>query len=163
MKDDIVSELLQQWAAEHPDMDTAALGIVVRIQMLGKLLQSRATRALSVHGLKHWEYDVLSVLRRQGNPYEMPATEMAKAALLTSGAMTTRIDGLEERGLLRRRQSKSDRRSILVRLTAKGLRIVDAAIDTRLKEANKALGAMSAKEQKHLSAVLRRLISDIDR
>ena len=96
MQEDIVDQLLREWGDEHPDMDTRALGIVVRIQVLAKLLQQRTTAALKRHGLKHWEYDVLSVLRRQGKPFELPATEIADAAMLTSGAMSTRIDGLEK-------------------------------------------------------------------
>ena len=161
MSDNIVSELLRQWAVEHPEMDTSALGIVVRIQMLGKLLQKRATRALSVHDLKHWEYDALSVLRRQGEPYEMPATDMAKAALLTTGAMTTRIDGLEKRGLLRRQQSKVDGRSVLVRLTGKGLRLVNSAIDTRLRDADQALAFIPSREKQQLADLLHRLETHI--
>lgn len=157
MKRDIVSELLRQWAVEHPDMDTAALGIAVRIQMLGKLLHGRATRALAVHGLKHWEYDVLSVLRRQGEPYEMAATELAREALLTSGAMTTRIDGLEKRGFLHRRQNRLDGRSVIVRLTPKGLQIVNDAIHTRLEDANHSLAVFPSEERKQLAELLERL------
>ena len=118
MNNDTVDELLMQWAHERPKMDVAPLGVVVRIQMLAKLLQRRTTAALKKHGLKHWEYDVLSVLRRQGEPFELSASEIADAALLTSGAMTTRLDGLERRGMVRRRASKADRRSVLVRITA---------------------------------------------
>ena len=59
---DTVDQLLQQWAKERPKMNVSALGVVVRIQMLAKLLQQRTARALRQHDLKHWEYDVLSAL-----------------------------------------------------------------------------------------------------
>lgn len=159
---DIVDELLDQWAVERPKMKVSALGIVVRVQMVGKLLQQRTGDALKQHGLKHWEYDVLSVLRRQGEPFELPATEIARAALLTTGAMTTRIDGLEERGLVRRRQSKSDRRSVLVRLTRKGKSVVDAAIDSRLEDANQALSKMPVRERRKIAASLRQLLLNLE-
>lgn len=162
MKDDMVDQLLQQWAAEHPNKDVSALGVVVRIQMLGKLLQRRTTAALARHELKHWEYDVLSVLRRQGQPFELPATDIARAALLTTGATTTRIDGLESRGLVRRRKSKSDGRSIPVRLTAKGKRLVDLAIDTRLNDASEALQKIADVDQVRLAEELRQLLLEID-
>ena len=158
IKEDIVDELLQQWGREHPAADFSALGVVVRIQMLGKLLQQQTTAALAHHDLKHWEYDVLSVLWRQGEPFEMAATDIARAALLTTGAMTTRIDGLESRGLISRRRSKKDRRSIQVKLTAKGKRVIDSAIDTRLKEANTALENINAKEKDQLADGLRNLL-----
>lgn len=139
-------------------MNVSSLGVVVRVQLLAKLLQQRTTEALKRHGLKHWEYDVLSALRRQGEPFEMHATDLANSALLTSGAMTTRIDGLEERGLVRRRRNKSDGRSVLVRLTTKGKRVVDDAILTRLDDANDALASIPADDKQRLATGLRSLL-----
>jgi DNA-binding MarR family transcriptional regulator len=162
MKKDIVDELLEQWATERPKMNVSSLGVVVRVQMLAKLLQQRTAAALNQHGLKHWEYDVLSVLRRQGEPFELPATEIADAALLTSGAMTTRIDGLEKRGFVQRQRSKSDRRSVLVRLTGKGKQVVDAAIHSRLDDANKTLEHMPLQDKRQLAAALRELLLSIE-
>lgn len=155
---DIVDELLKQWAEERPGIDVSPLGIVVRIQMLAKLLQQRTTRALKAHGLKHWEYDVLTVLRRQGQPFEMPATEIADQALLSSGAMTTRIDGLEERGFVTRRRSETDRRSMLVRLTGKGLAVVDDAIESRISDSEEVLAGITQRNREALSAALRKLM-----
>lgn len=161
MQQDIVDQLLQQWRDEHPATDVSALGVIVRIQMLGKLLQQQTTAALAQHNLKLWEYDVLSVLRRQGAPFEMAATDIARAALLTTGAMTTRIDGLESRGLLSRRRSKTDGRSVQVRLTAKGKRVIDSAIDTRLSDANAALVGIDADQKDQLAAGLRNLLLSV--
>lgn len=158
MKEDIVDQLLQQWREEHSNTDVSALGVVVRVQLLGKLLQSQAEAALGKHGLKHWEYDVLSVLRRQGAPFEMAATEIARAALLTSGAMTTRIDGLEQRGLVERRRSESDGRSVQVSLSTAGKELIDSAIGTRIKEANRALEKISGTEKKQVASILRNLL-----
>ena len=162
MKTDIVDELISQWAEEHPKLDTLALGIVVRIQVLAKLLQQRSDAALRAHDLKHWEYDVLSVLRRQGEPFELPATDIANAAMLTSGAMTTRIDGLESRGLVRRRSSGSDRRSVLVALTSKGKSLVDEAIQTRLDDANEVLAELTPSNRRLLTDLLREVVSGLD-
>lgn len=162
MPRDTVDELLQQWAEERPGMDVSALGIVVRIQHLGKLLGSRANRALKRHGLKHWEYDVLSVLRRQGRPYRMAATDIARAVHLTSGAMTTRIDGLEERGLVSRRQSSDDGRSVLVKLTADGLRLIDLALQTRLDDAISAMAHVPPRERRQLARWLQRMLVDLE-
>ena len=143
-------------------MNVSALGVVVRIQLLAKLLKQRTNRALEEHDLKHWEYDVLSVLRRQGEPFELPATDIAHSALLTSGAMTTRIDGLEERGLVRRRRNRSDRRSVLVRLTPKGLDLVDRAIEARLEEANQTLADILPDERRRMAASLRDLLLSLE-
>lgn len=162
MEKDLVDELLSQWAAERPKMPVSPLGVVVRIQLLAKLLQQRTTRALKRHGLKHWEYDVLSMLRRQGEPFELPATDIAESALLSSGATTTRIDGLERRGLVGRRRSSEDRRSVLVRLTPAGREIVDAAIESRLEDASAALAEIPLDEQRRLADGLRSLLLEME-
>lgn len=162
MKHDSVGELLLQWADEQPDLDVSALGVVVRLQYLGRLLGRRANRALKKHGLKLWEYDVLSVLRRQGEPYTMPATDLALAAHLSSGAMTTRIDGLEQRGLVTRQQNERDARSVLVGLSARGLRLIDEALLTRLADAEEALSAFCSPEQRRLAGDLKKLLAGLE-
>jgi DNA-binding MarR family transcriptional regulator len=162
MNRDSVDQLLRQWSRERPRIDVSPLGVVVRIQLLAKRLQQQTTAVLRQHDLKHWEYDVLSVLRRQGEPFELPASEIAAAALLTSGAMTTRIDGLEKRGLVKRRRGRTDRRSILVRLTARGIKQVDAALQTRLEDARNALAGIGKKQQRHLAEALQELLANME-
>lgn len=157
--EDSVDILIEQWAAELPRASTEALASVVRIQRLAKHLQSRTARALSEHDLKPWEYDVLSVLRRQGSPYELPATEIARAAMLTSGAMTTRIDGLQDRGLVRRRSSRQDKRSVIVRLTNKGKNLIDQAISSRFADANDVFERLSVNERAMLSRSLSKALA----
>ena len=86
MQRDTVDKLLSQWRAERPDLDVSALGVAIRIEMLAKLMRRGTARNLARVGLKPWEYDVLSALRRQGEPYQLPASELARASLLTAGA-----------------------------------------------------------------------------
>lgn len=163
MLDDHVDTLIQQWAKELPRMDTNALAAVVRIQRLAKLLQRRTTRALAKHGLKPWEYDVLSVLRRQGTPFQMAATDIAHAALLSTGAMTTRIDGLESRGLVKRRASKKDGRSVIVQLSPKGKKEIDAALTTRLEDVNLVLEGLPGTSRKTLNQALRQVLAILEK
>jgi DNA-binding MarR family transcriptional regulator len=158
MKQDSVDRLLQQWRAERPELDVSTLGIAIRVEMLAKLMRRETAEGLSLRGLKTWEYDVLSALRRQGEPYKLPMTELARASLLTSGAMTTRIDGLIEQGLVRRDPDPDDRRGVRVSLTKKGLAVVDQAIETRLKAAETAVGFLNRKERLATEAALRKML-----
>ena len=158
---DLVDELLDEWADEQPGKDFSALGVVVRIQLLSKLLTEGADQALEDLELRHWEYDVLSALRRQGRPYQMNATELAQASLLTSGTITARIDGLEERGLVERRPCPDDRRAIQIRLTPAGRELINEAIGARLRTANEQLGALTEQQRSNLSAGLRRILSHV--
>ena len=156
---DLVDDLIDEWASERPGLDCSALSVVVRIQLLGKLLGESAEEALAGHGLKLWEYDVLSALRRQGKPYELLASDLAKASMLTSGTITTRVDGLEGRGLVRRRSDPSDRRAVRVRLTQKGKEVVDGAIHTRVDRADDQLRALSSKQRLSVSTALRKILA----
>ncbi|MCC7259019.1 MAG: MarR family transcriptional regulator [Gammaproteobacteria bacterium] len=155
--EDPVDKLLQQWAQERPELDCSSLSVVVRVIYLAKVFRQSAEQALATLDLKLWEYDVLSALRRQGPPFQLPATGLARASMLTSGAMTNRIDRLEARGLVVRATDPDDRRGVNVQLTGRGRELTDAAIEARLRAADRQLEALSIGERRAVSASLRRL------
>jgi DNA-binding MarR family transcriptional regulator len=155
MKKDPIDEILDQWTEERPDLDTASLGVVIRVMTLYRSFQRQATRALEPLNLELWEYDVLSALRRQGKPFALPATGLARETNLSSGAMTNRIDRLETRGLVRRRPDRRDRRGVIVSLSAKGRKLIDTAIQHRLDSAKESLQSLSAAQQRELARLLR--------
>jgi len=155
---DSVDRLLAQWHQERPELDVSGLGLAVRIEMLAKLLRRSTERALAGVGLKSWQYDVLSALRRQGPPYVLPATELARASLLTSGAMTTRIDHLEAQGLVQRERDPHDRRGVRVSLTPRGRAVVDEALHARFMAAETSVKGLDAEERLLVEAGLRKLL-----
>ena len=157
MKMDAVDEILEQWSNERPELDTASLGVVIRIMSLYKEFLRQATVALAPLDLELFEYDVLSALRRQGRPYALPATGLARETGLSSGAMTNRIDKLEGKGLVRRRRDESDRRGVIVSLVPKGKKTIDQAIGLRLEAADHGLADISAHERKELCRMLRKI------
>jgi len=159
---DVVDRLLSQWTREQPDLDCSGLAIVVRIQRLAKLMQQGAEQVLAPLALKLWEYDVLSALRRQGEPFTLPATALARAALLTSGAMTTRIDRLVDKGLVAREPCSADRRGVNVRLTEAGMQLVDRALAARMRAAGKLVAGLPADQRATLDSALRELLLGLD-
>lgn len=157
MKKDAIDAILEQWSEERPELDTASLGVVIRVMSLYRAFVRQATDALRPLDLELFEYDVLAALRRQGRPYSLPATRLARAIGLSSGATTNRVDGLAERGLVRRENDKSDRRGVIVALTSRGRRAIDDAIQLRLDAADEGLRSISKKERKQLAALLRKV------
>ena len=155
MEKDVVDKILDQWSGERPDLDTTSLGVVIRVMTLYRSFSRQATRALEPLELELWQYDVLSALRRQGKPYMLPATRLARETELSSGAMTNRIDRLETRGLVRRRPDPKDRRGVNVSLTAKGRKLIDRGIQYRLDSARESLQTLSAAQQRQLAQLLR--------
>ena len=159
---DLVDDILDQWFEEQPALDMDALGVVVRVMTLNRRFADDASRALEPLGLELFEYDVLSALRRQGSPFSLPATALARETELSSGAMTNRINRLEERGLVSRRADPGDRRSVIVRLTAKGRRTIDDAIHVRLEAAREALESLNKTELRRLASLLRSILVSSD-
>jgi DNA-binding MarR family transcriptional regulator len=92
----------------------------------------------------------------------MAATGLADTNMLTSGAMTNRIDRLESKGLVRRLKDPNDRRRVLVQLTGKGLKLIDGATDARFEAALKALDGLDDEQTKSLSGLLRLVLTTQD-
>ena len=160
---DPVDQQLKQWRQERPDLDTSGLAIINRISMLSKLIKSRTRMALRPMNLETWEFEVLSALRRQGNPYELPPSVLAKMYLLTTGAMTNRIDRLEERDLVERKPDPEDRRALLVSLTQKGADLIDRAIEVREEEATNIVSCLKEPERVELGHLLKTLVLETSR
>lgn len=157
MTKDAVDDILEQWSDERPELDTSSLGIVIRVMSLNRAFTRQAGEALEPLGLELFEYDVLSALRRQGRPYALTATQLARATGLSGGAMTNRIDRLEDRALVRRRSDPGDRRGVIVTLTRAGRTTIERAIQLRLDAANAGLKVLNASEKKHLANLLRKV------
>ena len=159
MARDVIDELQQDWSEQRPDLDAEPMGVVLRIQALAKILADQTAERLEEFDLQWWQYDVLATLRRQGAPYVMAATELADASMLTSGAMTNRIDRLEASKLVRRIQDDKDRRKVLVQLTRKGLNLIDDATDARFEAALNALDGLTTRQKESLSNLLRLVLA----
>lgn len=159
---DAIDRILDQWARERPDLDTRGFGVVARLLVLGRQLERRVESALEPVGLSLWAFDVLATLRRQGTPYCLTPTELSRATLLTPGAMTNRIDHLEEAGFVRREAEPNDRRGIRVLLTERGRELIDRAMELRFEEARSAASLLPKGEYTKFEAQLRHLLAALE-
>ncbi|MFC1775975.1 MarR family winged helix-turn-helix transcriptional regulator [Pseudomonadota bacterium] len=159
MNRDLIDELQNDWSRQRPDLNSEPMGVVLRIQALAKILGDQTTAALQEFDLQWWQYDVLSTLRRQGEPFVMAATNLADSTMLTSGAMTNRIDRLEEENLVRRIKDDNDGRRVLVQLTRKGIRMIEDATEARFETAMDAVEGLSSQQRSSLSSLLRLMMT----
>src|SRR5215204_3059864 len=123
-RSDSVDRIVNQWQAARPDLDSSPIAVIGRVSRLSRLIDRRLAENFARFDLENWMYDVLATLRRGGEPYELSAGELVGQSMVTTGAITNRIDRLEERGLVER-VSAADRRKVIVRLTPAGLRLVE--------------------------------------
>ncbi len=154
---DHVDHIVEQWGNERPDLDVSPIRIVGRISRLSRSIDQRLKSVFDEHGLEAWEYDLLASLRRNGAPYEMSAGQLLSSLMITSGAVTNRIDRMESRGLVERTKVPEDKRIVRVRLTKAGMRLIDATIEPHLDNERAILQHLSANEQRQLERLLRKV------
>lgn len=159
---DNVDLIVAQWKVERPDIDASPMEVIGRISRLAADLDPLLAPVFTSRGLGDGEFDVLATLRRSGEPFELSPGELGASMMVTSGAVTKRIDRLERSGLVTRRVSEVDARARLIRLTPEGLRIVDEAVVDHVANEKRLLSGLSAAERETLSGLLRKLGESID-
>lgn len=162
MPEDYVQQILQQWERERPDLDVSPMGVIGRLSRLTRHLERSIDETFQRHGLGVGGFDVLAALRRSGKPYRLSPTELYNSLLISSGAMTNRIDRLEELGLVERAPDPHDRRSVSVALTSKGRQVIDKALSDHIAKEHDLLSGLTPKEQKQLAGLLRKLLIQFD-
>jgi DNA-binding MarR family transcriptional regulator len=161
--EDAVDLILAQWARERPDLDCSPMGIIGRISQVQREVHLAQRATFARHGLDAPSFDVLAALRRAGPPYQLTPTALMRTALVTSGAITQRLDRLEQRGLITRERSDSDGRAVVVTLTEAGRAALDAALPDHLDTERELLAGLSAGEQEQLAVLLRRFLVALGR
>ncbi|RBY88750.1 MarR family winged helix-turn-helix transcriptional regulator [Blastococcus sp. TF02A-26] len=160
---DSVDLILEQWARERPDLDCSPMGVIGRITQLQREVHLAQRATFARHDLDAPAFDVLAALRRAGPPYQLTPTALMRTALVTSGAITQRLDRLEERGLITRTRSESDGRGVVVTLTDAGREALDAALPDHLETERRLLAGLSAAELEQLAGLLRRFLVSLGR
>ncbi|MFI6480256.1 MarR family winged helix-turn-helix transcriptional regulator [Nonomuraea sp. NPDC050663] len=158
---DAVDEVLAQWKRERPDIDVWPMGVIGRITRLSLMLDKELKDFFAGHGLERWEFDVLATLRRSGPPYELTAGALNKAAMVTSGAITNRIDRLASRGLVERIRDDADRRSVRVKLTDQGWTLIERLVPLHVANEARILRALGGQERDDLAGALRDLLESL--
>jgi len=157
-QNDDVDLIVAAWQRERPDLDVQPLSVLSRVTRLARHLDGARQEAFASHDLDSWEFDVLAALRRAGAPYALSPGQLSSQTLVTSGTMTTRVDRLAERGMVRRLPDPHDRRGVRVELTDQGKAAVDGALTDLLKREQVLLDSLEPGDREHLADLLRALM-----
>lgn len=157
MDADPIDEIVRQWNRERPDLDVTGMAIIGRISRLNQVLRAELNTVFAAHDLENWEFDVLATLRRSGEPHQLTPGRLLDSMMVTSGAMTNRIDRLEGRGLVERTKSPTDGRQVLVTLTEAGRDVLDAALVDHVANERRLIDGLGADDQERLIGLLRSL------
>jgi DNA-binding MarR family transcriptional regulator len=156
MEPDHVDKILEQWARERPDLDASPIGLIGRLHRLADVLNAELRTVFAEAGLGDGDFDVLVTLRRHGSPYELTPGELAATTMVTSSAVTKRIDRLERAGLVTRTVSTEDARSRRIRLTDAGFDLVDRLMSRHVANEQRLVSGLSERDRAQLAAILRR-------
>jgi DNA-binding MarR family transcriptional regulator len=159
---DHVDFVMDQWRKECPELDVSSMAVSSRVFRLSTLAAHDVERRYKTHGLNHGEFDVLATLYRSGPPYALNPQRLIGAMLLSSGAMTHRLDRLEAGKFIERRANPEDRRSVLVSLTAAGLATIKRALADYVDDLDRLLLPLEAGERATLAGLLRKLLAGHD-
>ena len=160
--EDGVDRIEQSWVRERPDIDVSSVGIVSRIWRIARYLEQERNQRLVELGTDRVTLDVLAMLRRSGKPYRMTAGQLTKAALITSGGISNRLDKLERNGLVTRAFHAEDRRRVDVLLTPKGVELVDSVVSDLMDHESRLLAALTDKDHSDLRRLLKTLLSHFE-
>jgi DNA-binding MarR family transcriptional regulator len=158
---DRLEELVAQWHAVRPDLDTGVMAEVSRLLLVARLMRHGIAMKAREHGLHIGEGDVLFTLFRAGPPHRLTPTELADSTLVATGTMTNRLDKLETRGLLRRIPSTDDRRSLAVELTPAGIDLVNELVEEHVANEEQMLAGLSRREREQLARLTRKLLTHL--
>ncbi|WP_116212394.1 MarR family winged helix-turn-helix transcriptional regulator [Streptomyces olivoreticuli] len=158
---DQVDRILEQWAAQRPELDTSPMGVIGRLQRLSRLLDTELRRTFATHGLDIASFDVLATLRRSDPPHRLTPAELMRASMVTSGAITQRLDRLEARALVIRTPNDSDGRGVYVTLTEAGRALIDKALPDHIATENRLLSALTTSRRDALADELRVLLESL--
>lgn len=161
MPSDAIATIVDQWKRERPDLDPTPMLVIGRLLQLADAVDHRLRPPFADVGLGNGDFDVLAALRRSGGPCALSAGELSRTVLVTTGAITKRVDRLEARGLVSRSVAEEDSRGRLITLTPEGVELADRLITVHLDNQRRLLTGLSEEERAHLTGLLERLAATL--
>lgn len=142
----------------HPDIDLEVEAIVDRIGGINRRIKKGMEVTLAGHDLTHPDWQVMTTLRLSRSDHRSSPGDLAADLELSSGAMTSRLDRLEQSGYIRRLPDPEDRRGVVVELTSEGMAAWDKAAGIQGRKEAFFASALTKTEQQELNALLRKLM-----
>jgi DNA-binding MarR family transcriptional regulator len=160
---DRVDAIVAQWNRERSDVDVSPMQVIGRILRAARYLDAALERVFRKYDLDFGLFDVLATLRRSGPPYALAPRALNRWCMLSSGAMTKRLDRLERLGLIARKADPNDRRGIQVELTDEGHRVYLETVDVQAAKEATIAKALTEREKAQLNQLLRRALLAFER
>lgn len=151
--DDIVA----QWNRERPDIDATPMAVCGDIWRASDRIKQAVGDNAKKYDLDYPQFDVVMTLRRQGKGQTLSPSLLAKEMMLSTSAMTNRLDRLEKRGLIKRIVDSNDRRGLRIALTDEGFNLVDTLVVSHVETEERMIANLTQQERAELRRLLAKL------
>ncbi|MDJ0840759.1 MAG: MarR family transcriptional regulator [Acidobacteriota bacterium] len=152
-----MESILAQWRRERPDIDPSPMAVCGQIWRTSDRVRQGVLANLTKHGLDMAGFDVIMTLRRQGKDEALSPSALAKEIMLSTSAMTNRLDRLEKRGLIKRTLDPEDRRGLKIVLTEEGFALAEEIVVSHVETEERMLSALTEEERLQLRAMLNKI------
>ena len=159
---DWTDNLLDSWAAIQKGFDVAPYEVTARISRISLHIANHQAEIFGRFGLNRGDVGVLSALRIAGPPYQLSPTRLFKGLMLSSAGITSRLDRLEKRGLVRRARDPRDRRGVLVELTAEGRSVLEQAVEANTAAERQLVAGLGPAELETLAVLLKKVLAGLE-
>ena len=159
------ADVAATWKRERPDLDLTAFLLSIYIMRLGRVVEDAYDRMCRRRfGISGADMRVLFALRRAGEPFSKRPTDLYRALLVTSGAITKQVDRLSRLGFVQRLIADENSKSNLVRLTSKGLKTANTAFESLAKESiiARAIESLPASQQASAYAFCEHMLQQME-
>jgi DNA-binding MarR family transcriptional regulator len=159
---DWTDRLLSNWTEVEPWFEGGAYEVTARISRIALHIARHQEEVFGRFGLNRGDVGVLSALRFAGPSRQLSPTQLFKGLMISSAGITSRLDRLEKRGLVRRERHPSDRRGVLVELTGEGRRVLDEAVRANTEAERELIAGLEPAEARELSTLLRKMLTVLE-
>lgn len=152
-----MDSILAQWRRERPDIDPGVMAVCGELLRAAARVRDGVGANLTMEDLDFAGFDVLLTLRRQGRGSALSPSELAQDMMISTSAMTNRLDRLQKRGLIERLADPEDRRALRVVLTETGFALAERIVVSHVATEERLVSALSPDERMELRRLLAKI------
>lgn len=144
---------------EYGEQARRSLGMWVKLARAYATFNKETVKDIRRYGLTQPQFGAIECIGHLG---PMTIGELSRKMLVSGGNMTCVVDNLEKEGLVVRRHSDEDRRSVIVALTNKGAELFENIFPQHADFITRTAAVLNEDEQEELSRLLKKLGSSIE-
>ena len=156
-------DIADSLARERPDLDLTDYLYLIYANRVGRILETVDDRHCRAEfDMSSADMRVLFALRRAGPSYALRPTELFRALLVTSGAVTKQVDRLAAGGYVVRQPGPAKSGGYLIHLTAKGFKTADDALTSLVHSSVLSINTLTSEERNQVCVLLEKMLVGLE-